>query len=65
MKFAIFSKDCGDQAINLEKSFDPRKTRKARKYLKRYQIVVIHLKVNSYVMQLTDLFRVFRAFRGQ
>ena len=30
--------------INLEKSFDPRKTRKARKYSKGYKIVSRHLK---------------------
>jgi hypothetical protein len=30
--------------ISLENSFDPRKTRKARKYSKRYEIIVRHPK---------------------
>jgi len=32
------------EAINLKKSFDPRKTQKARKYSKRYQVVYHHPK---------------------
>jgi hypothetical protein len=52
--------------MNVEKSFCPRKTQKARKYSATYKTADHHLE-NDWLTQHTknDLFRGFRVFRGQ